>query len=141
MAEVIVSSIGNLKQEIWFGRHTLVADEPVDAGGEDAGPTPYELLLGALGSCTAMTLQLYARRKEWPLAGVEVRLRHQRIHAQDCAECETKEGYLDAIDKEIVVAGDLSPEQVQRLGEIAERCPVNRTLLSEIHITQAVRRA
>jgi putative redox protein len=141
MAEVVVSSIGNLKQEIWSGRHTFVADEPVDAGGEDAGPSPYELLLGALGACTSMTLQLYARRKGWPLEAVEVRLRHQRIHAQDCADCETKEGYLDAIDKEIVVAGDLTPEQVERLGEIAHRCPVSQTLLREIHITQSTRRA
>jgi putative redox protein len=141
MAEVIVSSIGNLKQEIWFGRHTFLADEPVDAGGDDAGPTPYELLLGALGACTSMTLQLYARRKGWPLEGVEVRLRHQRIYAQDCADCETKEGYLDAIEKEIVVAGDLTPEQVTRLGEMAHRCPVNQTLTHEIHITQSVRQA
>jgi putative redox protein len=141
MAEVVVSSIGNLKQEIWSGRHTFVADEPVDAGGEDAGPSPYELLLGALGTCTSMTLQLYARRKGWPLEAVEVRLRHQRIHAQDCADCETKEGYLDAIDKEIVVAGNLTPEQVERLGEIAHRCPVSQTLLREIRITQSVRRA
>jgi putative redox protein len=141
MAEVVVSSVGNLKQEIWSGRHTLLADEPVDAGGEDAGPSPYELLLGALGTCTSMTLQLYARRKGWPLEAVEVRLGHRRIHAQDCAECETKEGYLDAIEKEIVVAGDLTPEQVERLGEIAHRCPVNQTLLREIHITQSMRRA
>jgi uncharacterized OsmC-like protein len=141
MTEVVVSSLGNLRQEIWAGGHTLTADEPRDFGGEDTGPSPYELLLGALGACTSMTLLLYARRKGWPLEQVEVRLRHNRIHARDCETCETKEGYLDAIEKEIVVAGDLTPEQVERLGEIAHRCPVNQTLLHEIHITQTVRRA
>jgi uncharacterized OsmC-like protein len=139
MAEVVVSSLGNLRQEIWAGGHTLHADEPREVGGEETGPSPYELLLGALGACTSMTLFLYARRKEWPLEHVEVRLRHNRIHARDCGECETKEGYLDAIEKEIVVAGDLSAEQVARLGEIAHKCPVNQTLLREIRITQAVR--
>jgi putative redox protein len=141
MAEVVVSSLGGLRQEIWAGGHTLTADEPREWGGEDAGPSPYELLLGALGACTSMTLLLYARRKGWPLEGVEVRLRHQRIHAQDCEECETKEGWLDAIEKEIVLAGDLTPEQQARLGEIAHRCPVNQTLLNEVKVTQTVRQA
>jgi uncharacterized OsmC-like protein len=140
MTEVIVSSLGNLRQEIWAGGHTLTADEPRDGGGGDAGPSPYELLLGALGSCTSMTLLLYARRKDWPLEQVEVRLRHNRIHAQDCEQCETKEGYLDAIEKEIIVAGDLTPEQEERLSEIAHRCPVNQTLLREVRITQKLRR-
>ena len=139
MVEVVVSSLGNLRQEIWAGGHTLQADEPREVGGEETGPSPYELLLGALGACTSMTLLLYARRKQWPLEHVEVRLRHNRIHAADCAACETKEGYLDAIEKEIVVAGDLSAEQVERLGEIAHKCPVNQTLLREVQITQAVR--
>src|SRR5437016_11392381 len=129
MAEVIVRSLGNLRQEIAAGPHTIFADEPSAEGGDDSGPSPYELLLGALGACTSMTLLLYARRKGWPLEQVEVRLRHQRIHAEDCADCETKEGWLDAIDKEIIVAGNLSPEQQERLGEIAHRCPVNQTLL------------
>jgi putative redox protein len=141
MPEVVVSSLGNLRQEIWAGGSTLTADEPQALGGEGAGPTPYELLLGALGACTSMTLLLYARRKGWPLEQVEVRLRHQRIHAQDCADCETKEGWLDAIEKEIVVAGDLTSEQQERLGEIAHRCPVNQTLLHEVKITQTLRRA
>lgn len=139
MIEVVVSSVGGLRQEIWASGHTLPADEPREVGGEDAGPSPYELLLGALGACTSMTLHMYARRKEWPLEHVEVRFRHDRIHAEDCAECETKEGRLDAIEKEIAVSGRLTPEQVERLGEIAHRCPVNQTLLREIRITQAIR--
>ena len=141
MPEVVVSSLGDLRQEIWAGGHTLTADEPREMSGEDTGASPYELLLGALGACTSITLLLYARRKGWPLEQVEVRLRHQRIHAEDCADCETKEGWLDAIEKEIVVAGDLTPEQQERLGEIAHRCPVNQTLLREVKITQTLRRA
>src|SRR5947199_2895199 len=117
MAEVIVRSLDNLRQEIAAGSHTLFADEPASAGGDDAGPNPYELLLAALGACTSMTLLLYARRKEWPLQTVEVLLSHQRIHARDCAECEQREGYLDHVDKEIVVTGPLTAEQVTRLGE------------------------
>ena len=84
MAEVVISSVGYLKQQITTGNHTLIADEPLEAGGSDAGPDPYSFLLAALGACTAMTLQIYARRKEWPLEGVEVSLRHSRIHAEDC---------------------------------------------------------
>ena len=115
-AEVVVSGGVGLRQEAWAGQHTLVVDEPVDLGGTDAGPTPYELILTALGACTSMTLRLYADRKQWPLEQVEVRLRHSRIHARDCADCEVKEGYLDHVEKEIVVAGALSAEQVHRLG-------------------------
>ena len=136
VAEVNVSSLtrGKLAQGIRFGTVTLVADEPAEAGGENRGPGPYELLLGALGACTSMTLQLYARKKDWPLERVEVQLSHQRIHAEDCAECETTEGYLDQIRKRIVVWGPLDDEQRQRLLEIADRCPVNRTLQGEVHI-------
>jgi putative redox protein len=141
MVEVVVSSLDGLRQEIATAGATLAADEPREFGGAGSGPTPYELLLGALGACTSMTLLLYARRKGWPLEAVEVRLRHDRLHSRDCADCETKEGWLDAIEKEIVVAGDLAPEQVERLGEIAHKCPVNQTLLREVRITQTVRRA
>jgi len=136
---VVVRSDANLRQAVRAGRHSLTADEPVEAGGEDAGPNPYELLLAALGSCTSMTLLIYARRKGWPLERVEVTLTHQRIHAQDCAECEQREGYLDDVAKEIVVHGPLTAEQVVRLGEIAEKCPVNRTLHNTVHTSHCIR--
>ena len=141
MTQVVVTSKEGLRQEIWAGTHTLSADEPVALGGDDSAPTPYELLLGALGACTSMTLHLYAQRKQWPLEAVEVRLSHDRIHARDCEECEQSEGYLDHIDKEIVVSGPLTEEQVGRLGEIAEMCPVNRTLHRSVHTSQTIRLA
>ena len=134
MAEVTVSSDGFLKQQITAGSHTLVADEPREAGGSDAGADPYSLLLAALGACTAMTLQIYARRKEWPLEKVEVRLEHSRIHAQDCNDCTSKDGRIDRIERHISLIGPLSDEQRTRLLEIAARCPVHRTLTSEISI-------
>ena len=134
MAEVIVSSIGYLKQEIRAGKHVIIADEPVQDGGTDEGPGPYELLLASLGTCTAMTLQLYARKKQWPLEKVEVSLSHDRIYAHDCAECVTKEGKINRIDRYISLTGDLSDEQKGRLLEIAQQCPVHRTLTSEISI-------
>lgn len=139
--EVVVFSRKDLQQEIWAEGHTLLADEPVDAGGQDSGPNPYQLLLGALGACTSMTLLLYARRKGWDLQHVEVRLCHDRIYAQDCTECETKDGRVDRITKEIVVAGELDEVQVKRLGEIAARCPVNQTLTHEIRMEATIRRA
>jgi uncharacterized OsmC-like protein len=131
---VVNSGPSRFGQNISVGPHRLRADEPPDVGGNDEGPNPYELLLAALGTCTGMTVRLYAERKQWPLKGVEVRLAHSRIHAEDCAECETKQGMLDRIDAEIIFTGDLSDEQKHRLMEIAEKCPVHRTLLSEIQI-------
>jgi uncharacterized OsmC-like protein len=125
---------GLFQQEIIAGRHRLTADEPVNVGGLDSGPGPYELLLAALGACTSMTLRLYADRKKLPLARTEVRLRHSRIYAIDCAECETKEGMLDRIERIITLEGDLSAEDHKRLLEIADKCPVHRTLKSEIDI-------
>jgi putative redox protein len=122
------------QQTIRAGRHTLTADEPVAAGGLDSGPNPYDLLLAGLGACTSMTLRLYADRKQLPLERVSVKLAHSRIHAEDCETCETKEGMLDRIDKEITVAGPLDEDARTRLLEIAEKCPVNRTLKSEIDI-------
>jgi uncharacterized OsmC-like protein len=121
-------------QEIIAGKHHLVADEPVNAGGQDNGPGPYDLLLASLGACTSMTLRLYADRKKIPLQRVEVRLRHFRVYASDCAECETKEGMVDHIDREISLDGDLSADQRAKLMEIADKCPVHRTLTSEINI-------
>ncbi len=135
MAEVLVRSRRGLEHEIRVREHTLVADESPPVG-EDAGPNPYELLLAALGACTAMTLRLYADRKGWPLTAVEVHLRHDRIHATDCADCETRDGFLDHIVKSITLHGALDGEQRQRLLEIAERCPVNRTLQREVVIDQ-----
>ena len=135
MTTVIVrGDATGLAQEIETGRHRLVADEPVEAGGTDTGPSPYELLLAALGACTSMTLSMYARRKHWPLERVTVRLRHDKIHAKDCAECETREGMLDRIEREISLAGPLDAEQRERLLAIANRCPVHRTLVSEVDI-------
>jgi len=132
---VVRGRAGGLRQEIEAGGHHLVSDEPLDLGGTDAGPTPYDLLVAALGSCTAITLQMYARHKGWPLLGVEVRLTHGKIHARDCAECETKEGRIDRIEREIVLQGALDEAQRARLLEIADRCPVHRTLTSEIQIS------
>jgi len=116
------------------GSHRITSDEPVAAGGTDTGPSPYDLLLAALGSCTSMTVAMYARRKGWALHEVTVRLRHSRIHAEDCADCETKEGMLDRIEVEVELTGSLSAEQHAKLMEIAAKCPVHRTLTSEINI-------
>ena len=126
-------------QEIVVGSHRLTADEPIEFGGKDTGPGPYDLLLAALGSCTSMTISLYARTKKWPLESVTLNLRHSKIHAVDCRECETKEGKIDRIEREIHLVGNLDPEQRKRLLEIADKCPVHRTLKSEIDIrTRAV---
>jgi len=122
------------QQRIRAGQHTLTADEPQDKGGSDRGPNPYALLLSALGACTAMTLRMYADHKQWPLRHVAVRLRHRKVHAEDCEGCETKNGKIDWIDREIAIEGDLTDEQRGRLLEIADRCPVHRTLHSEVKV-------
>jgi putative redox protein len=124
---------------IQAGPHSLVSDEPEEVGGDDEGPTPYDLLLSALGSCTGMTLRMYADRKEWPLDETIVRLSHEKIHATDCENCEAEEGKVDRIDREIEVRGDLSDDQRERLLEIANKCPVHRTLHSEVSVQSALR--
>lgn len=134
MAEVIVSSVGYLKQQVIAGSHTLFVDEPLKDGGSDAGPDPYSLLLAALGACTAMTIQLYAKRKEWALEQVEVSLKHSRIHAQDCVDCTATHGKIEQIERYISLTGKLDEQQRTRLLEIAERCPVHKTLTSGVSI-------
>jgi putative redox protein len=131
---VVNAAASKYAQDISVGAHLLHADEPLESGGGDMGPTPYELLLAALGACTSMTLRMYAEQKQWPLQGVQVRLTHSRMHAEDCSTCDTKQGMLNRVDAEILLVGDLSAEQRERLMEIAERCPVHRTLVSEIYI-------
>ncbi len=128
------TGMGRFAQEIRTGRHLLAADEPVALGGGGSGPGPYEYLLAALGACTSMTIRMYATRKDWPLRRVSVQLRHSRIHAEDCADCETKAGMVDRIERDIALEGDLSAEQRARLMEIADKCPMHRTLTSEISI-------
>ena len=122
------------QQTVSIGPHRLLADEPLSSGGEDTGPGPYDFVLAGLGACTSMTMRMYADRKSLPLERVTVTLKHSRIHAQDCAECETKDGMLDQIDRTIAMEGALDPEQRGKLMEIADKCPVHRTLTSEIHI-------
>jgi len=135
---VVRGSAAGFAQEIHAGPHRLHADEPASAGGTDSGPSPYDLLLAALGACTSMTVAMYARRKAWPLDEVTVHLRHSKIYATDCAECETKEGMLDRIERDIHFAGQLTEEQRSKLLEIANKCPVHRTLTSEIDIETRV---
>jgi uncharacterized OsmC-like protein len=131
---VVRGNAASFHQDVVTGSHRLQGDEPLDVGGGDAGPDPYDYLLVALGTCTSMTIGVYARRKKWPLENVTVSLRHSRIHAKDCEECETKEGMLDRIDLDVQLTGPLTPEQHSKLMEIAGKCPVHRTLKSEIDI-------
>ena len=132
---------GKFQQDILGGPHRLLADEPVAVGGLDTGPGPYDFLLAALGACTSMTVRLYAEHKKLPLERVSVRLTHDKIHAEDCEECETKEGKIDRIDRAITLDGPLDAEQRKRLLEIADKCPVHRTLNSEINIRTVERPA
>jgi uncharacterized OsmC-like protein len=121
-------------QEVEVGRFRMQADEPASIGGTDQAPTPYDHLLAALGTCTSMTVGLYARKKQWPLEEVTIALHHSRIHARDCDDCETKVGMLDRIRLNLSFTGDLTDEQRAKLIEIAHKCPVHRTLTSEIKI-------
>ncbi len=121
-------------QQIEIGVHRLIADEPTSAGGVDAGPDPYALLCASLGACTSMTIGLVARQRQWPLDSVTVRLRHGKVHAEDCADCEKKPRKIDRIERDIELFGPLTDEQRAALLDIADRCPVHRTLTSDIQI-------
>jgi len=125
---------GAFAVSIQAGRHTFIGDEPTSVGGDDAGPSPYELLLAALGECTVMTIRMYSRQKKWPLENVHVTLSHDKVHAADCTDCETKEGKIDRIERVIELVGPLDEAQRARLMEIADRCPVHRTLHAEVKI-------
>ena len=140
MSDVVVTSKQNLQNEVRYGSgHTIVTDEPLEVGGEDAGPNPYTLILAALGTCISMTVTLYARRKQWPLEQVTVRLRQNRIHAKDCQECaQNVEGYVHRIERSVNFKGDLTEEQLTRLLEISHKCPVHKTLSSQIVIADLV---
>ena len=135
LGEVLVRETDHkFGQQVFTDKHQLLADEPKEYGGNETGPSPYEYLLGGLGACTSMTIRMYANRKNLPLEDVSVTLRHEKIHAQDCSECETTEGKIDRIERDIALSGPLTQEHKQRLMEIADRCPVHRTLHSEINI-------
>lgn len=136
MPPVIVRSTNSLRNDIEAGPHRLVADEPVSAGGTDLGPTPYDLLSAALGTCTSMTLQLVAKRENIPLEGVEITVENDRMYAKDCADCLTKEGYIHRFTVAIKLIGDLTPAQRDRMLSVAGRCPVNKALRSEIRIDE-----
>lgn len=137
----VVARIGSegLRTEVFAGSHALISDEPRSVGGSDAGASPYGLLTAALGACTAMTLRMYAQAKRWPLVGVTVYLRHAKTHAKDCASCADKPARMDVIEREIALEGDLDADQRARLLEIADRCPVHRTLRSEVVIRTHLR--
>ncbi|MEM9822904.1 MAG: bifunctional alpha/beta hydrolase/OsmC family protein [Bacteroidota bacterium] len=138
----VVTQLGNIgySTEIIAGRHGLIADEPEDLGGDDFGPSPYQLLSASLGACTAMTLQMYARRKKWDLQKVNVHLNHGKRYAEDCGTCEQSNSRIDHFERCIELEGDLTEEQIQRLLEIADRCPVHRTLHREVVITTTLLR-
>lgn len=135
---VIDAAEGVFPQWVAAGSHRLRADEPASVGGGDSGPAPYDFLLAALGACTNMTLKMYAKRKGWRIEQLETRLRHDRVHAEDCADCETKEGMVDRIDRRIIIEGPLDADQRARLAEIADKCPVHRTLHNEITVVTEI---
>jgi len=137
-ARVVARTGEGLRTEMEAGGHELVADEPESLGGTDEGPTPYDYLLAGLGGCTAMTLRMYADRKGWPLESVTVRLSQDRIHAKDCGECETEDGRIDRIRREVELTGPLEEKQRRRLMEVADMCPVHRTLKGEVLVENSL---
>ncbi|MCZ6754427.1 MAG: bifunctional alpha/beta hydrolase/OsmC family protein [Gemmatimonadetes bacterium] len=140
-AVVVEGGPSGYAMQIHAGRHHLSADEPVAVGGTDTGPNPYDLLLSALGACTTITLRMYADRKQWPLEGVRATLRHRKVHARDCEDCESETGYVDRIERELTFLGPLDETQRKRLLEIADKCPVHKTLHSEVVIDTREERA
>lgn len=137
-APVIVRSSAPFRTEVEAGPHRWILDEPIDSGGANEGPTPYDMLASALGGCTAMTLHFYARREKWPLELVEVKVTHDRQHVKDCADCSSSQGFIHRFKVEIAVTGPLSEEQRAKLLEIAGRCPVRKTLSAEIKVDEAL---
>jgi len=138
MTVAVESAVPKYLENIAAGRHVLQADEPVSAGGQDAAPTPYDLLLAALGACKVITLRMYAERRRWPLEAAHVNLSHAKVHAEDCANCASDASLIDHIEVEIRLVGDLSDEQRRTLLAIAEKCPVHRTLTSRVQIRTRV---
>jgi putative redox protein len=138
MSEIVVTSQTNLQNQVRLPNgEVLITDEPIAMGGDGAGPEPYSLLLAALGSCISMTVTLYARRKQWPLEQVTVRLRQNRIHGKDCEECaQHVDGYVHRIERSVTFKGDLTDEQLAKLKEISHKCPVHKTLTSQIVISE-----
>jgi putative redox protein len=134
MNVLVESTSPEFLANISAGRHELQADEPVSAGGQDLGPNPYELLLAALGACKVITMRMYAKRKHWPLQGVQIKLSHEKVHAEDCVNCESAASLIDQVGVEIKLQGELSAQQRQILLAMAEKCPIHRTLSSRVQI-------
>lgn len=128
----------NYKTVMTAGDHELIADEPENAGGGDTGPGPYDYLLMALGSCSVITMKMYADRKEWPVEDIYIEMRHSKVHAEDCVDCDDPAAKIDKVEKDIIVKGELTEEQLDRLLEISKKCPVHKTLLSDIEIQSSV---
>jgi putative redox protein len=127
------------KTTLTAGKHEIISDEPPSVeGGQDQGPDPYDLLLMSLGTCTAMTMKMYARGKKWPVEDIYIEMRHNKRHADDCADCESSSSKIDTIEKELIIKGDLSQEQLDKLLDISKKCPVHRTLMSEMSINTTV---
>lgn len=128
----------NYKTVMTAGNHELISDEPEKVGGKDLGPDPYDYLLMSLGSCSVITMRMYADRKEWPVEDIYIEMRHFKDHSDDCEDCDDPKARIDKVEKEIIIKGDLSDEQIDRLLEISKKCPVHRTLLNDIEIVSTV---